>query len=102
MKLLPKTILVRKCTTGQRKKIDGHDCFVDGGIVLTDIRGNYSRWAEIVDVADECELFAKKHVGGFVFLKEWAPRHMKAVVPELEFVVKEDLFKESAPAAVWR
>lgn len=102
MKIKPirRQIYVRKCTTGTKVTLpDGSVGYKLGNIFVTDIRGEYSLWAQILDVADDCRYFTKDHIGGFVRLREWSPRYIRAVVPEIEFMVKEEYF-EKEPQAV--
>lgn len=98
-----KQILVRKCTTGTRETHEGREYFRVGDIVVPNVRGEYQLWAEIIGVAEDCTLFTKSDIGGFVHLKEWSPQYIRAVKREEEFVVREELFTTgSVPAAVWR
>lgn len=95
-------IYVRKCTTGVRVESAGDAYYIVGNVIVPDTYGDSSHWAEILDVADDCVLFNKTHIGGFVRLAEWKPRHMRSVIPEKEFIVKEQLFEDELMPVVWK
>ena len=87
IKPIKKRILVRKCTTGERR--DG--AYYIDNIAIPDSSADNCFWAEILDVSDDCKLFSRDDVGGFVYLPAWKPNHMNRVKDE-DFVVKESLF----------
>jgi hypothetical protein len=92
-------ILVRKCLAYQPEIHDGKVWYREGNIVVTDLRGSFTHWAEVLDVSDDCKLFKREDIGAFVHLPEWAPQYMQKVhhavedgVPVDDFIVKEALF----------
>jgi hypothetical protein len=96
---IKKKILVRKCLGYEAEEHEGRIWYKADNIVVTDVRGTYTHWAEILDVSDDCELFTKEHIGAFVNLPEWNPQNMSKVshklengVPVDDFIVKEKLF----------
>lgn len=101
LKPIKRKILVRKCLAAEPERFDGRVYYRTGNIVVTDVRGTYSHWAEILDVSDDCKLFKREDIGSFVNLPEWKPQSMSRVsrrlennVPIEDFVVKESLFTE--------
>lgn len=101
IKPIKKKILVRKCLAYTPEVHEGRVYWRSDNVVVTDVRGSYTHWAEILDVADDCKLFDKSCVGAFVYLPEWSPQKMTRVgrildngVPVDDFVVKESLFLE--------
>ena len=102
-KPINRSLLVRKCTTGTEEIVDGRKCYTLGGVAIIERRGEFSKWAEIMAVADDCELVGKDQVGGLVFLKEWDPRFIRGVLRDVWFLVREEIFEQgNVPAAVWR
>lgn len=101
VKPIKKKLLVRKCLPYEPELHDGKIYYRDGGIVVTDVRGTYTHWAEIISVASDCSLFDQSDVGAMVYLPEWKPGRMHRVSRELqngvpieEFMVSERLFTE--------
>ena len=99
IKPIRQKILVRKCLANKPEVHDGRVYYREGNIVVTDVRGSFTHWAEVLDVSDDCKLFKKEDIGTFVHLPEWAPGQMSKVshrlengVPVDEFIVKESLF----------
>lgn len=99
IKPIKKKILVRKCLGYEAEEHNGRVWYKADNIVVTDVRGTYTHWAEILDVSDDCELFKKEDIGAFVNLPEWSPQNMSRVsrrlennIPVEEFIVKERLF----------
>lgn len=102
IKPVKRKILVRKCLAYTPEMYNGNLYWRDGNIVVTDVRGSYTHWAEVLDIADDCKLFDKSCIGGFVYLPEWNPAQMTRVnreivdgVPIDDFIVKESLFLEA-------
>jgi len=99
IKPIKQKILVRKCLGYEPEEHDGRIWYKADNVVVTDVRGTYTHWAEIVDVADDCKLFKKEDIGSYVNLPEWSPQNMSKVnhylennIPIDEFIVKERLF----------
>lgn len=100
IKPVKKKILVRKCLAFEPEKHDGRIWYKADNVVVTDMRGVFSYWAEIIDVADDCELFKKEDIGAFVTLPEYNPQNLTRVnsyydehgVPVDEFIATEKLF----------
>lgn len=99
IKPIKRKILVRKCLGYEAEEHDGRIWYKADNVVVTDVRGTYTHWAEIIDVANDCKLFNKDDVGAFVNLPEWNPQNMSKVnhyiengIPVDEFIVKEELF----------
>lgn len=90
LKPIRRKILVRKCTTGEKRQ----DGFYLNGLAITDFSAEACGWAEILDVADDCKLFRKEHIGAFVYLPEWKPGMINAAGGP-DFTVKESLFEKS-------
>lgn len=88
-RLIPikKRILVRKCTTGERRG----NAFFLGDVAIPDASAEACSWAEVIDVASDCKLFDQSAIGGFVYLPAWKPGYINRVEGE-DFVVKESLF----------
>ncbi len=89
VKPIRRNLYVRKCTTG----VKDHLGYMVGGVLVTDRRGKYNHWFEIIDIADDCKWFTRENVGTFVRLPEWHHQWMRAVVPTKTFMVDERIFE---------
>ena len=92
-KPIGKRIRVRKCTTGDW---DG-DGYSLGGINVTQFTADTCYWAEIIDVSDDCELFTKEHIGGFVRMVEFKPDDMNHVEGD-DWTIRERLYEDGHAA----
>ena len=102
LKPVNRRLYCRKCHSGKRVvDSDGSVHYELGGITLTDKRGNYSPYWEIIDIADDCKLFTKADIGKIVRLPVWNETYMRNVVPKKSLVVREQMFIDgAAPACV--
>lgn len=86
-------ILVQKCVDGIEEMFDGMRLFRKGNIVLPETSGETTNWARVEDVAEDCKLFNKSHIGGFIRLPEYSPNNIHRVPNSEFFIVRESLFK---------
>jgi hypothetical protein len=102
LKPIKRRLYCRKCHSGEKKiDKDGSVHYEVGGITVTDKRGHYSPYWEIMDVSDDCRLFSKADIGKIVRLPIWNEAYMRNVVPKKSVVVKEQMFEDgAAPACV--
>ena len=93
LKPINKSLFVRKCTTGKVVKENGVSVGMIGDIVIPDWKAQNSLFYEILDVADDCEIFDKSHIGALVVLPDWHAEYIRVVVEKKLFIVKEKIFK---------
>lgn len=99
--LINRRLLVRKGTTGVKEVTKDGTFYNIGGIVVTQKRGEFQHWWEILDVADDCKLFDKSMIGSWIRLPEWDADNCDAIIPCKLWVVNERIFEQGrAPACI--
>lgn len=86
--------IVRQCQRGVTGE-DGVTRFI-GSIAIPDSSADYTWYAEIISVADDCVHISSKDVGKFVYLCGRKPGIIHQIDDEL-FSVNEKIFTERTP-----
>jgi len=86
-------ILVQKCVEGVKEVFDGIAMFRKGNVVIPEMSGETTNWVRVEDVAEDCKLFSKAHIGGFIRLPEYSPNNVHRVPNTEFFIVRESIFK---------
>ncbi len=73
LKMINGHVLLHKCLKGdERRVIDGHEHTLSHGIVLSDCFADDTNFCEVVDVAEDCEVFDDAAVGEVVLAPEFS------------------------------